>query len=332
MVISPRRNPTTWPSDRCDGPTGITTRDATSPARRGFSLIEILIVLAIVGVLGALLLPAIQAAREAARRVKCASNLKQMGLALSVYHESVGSLPMGYVATPSRDVYATSPGWGWASLILPQIEQGPLYAATNFDLPVESSPNQTLRSTVLDLYLCPSDTDSGLYDVQGQWGRPIGVFATNSYAACFGAGLDVGDFPDQGNGLFRRNRVVRFAEILDGTATTISIGERGACLVQTPWVGAPDGGISVFSDDEPGLVSDYSAVGRGAELVFAHAGDVGLNAPGTTAADFYSAHVGMANFLFADGSVRPVRSTITLQVYRALCTRSGGEIVSAEAY
>lgn len=300
--------------------------------RRGFSLIELLAVVAIVGILGALLLPAVQSAREAARRLKCANNLKQTGLALSHYHAILGSLPMGYVAAASSDSYATSPGWGWAALILPYAEQTPLYASTNFDLPVEFAANLTSRTTDLDLFNCPSDTDSGSYTVKREDGQSVGVFQTNSYAACFGAGLDVGDFPDQGNGLFLRNVVVRDNDIFDGASTTIAVGERGACLVKTPWVGSPDRGISSLSDDRPEIVSDYSSIGRGAELVIAHAGNVGLNAPGTSVADFYSPHGKTANFLFADGSVRPLKSSISVATYRALCTRSGGEVISSDAY
>src|SRR5438045_3222233 len=91
--------------------------------RRGFTLIELLVVIAIIGVLIALLLPAVQAAREAARKVQCRNNLKQVGIALHNYHDTQGTFPMGYVAWPDPDPEHTAPGWGWAALILPQMEQ-----------------------------------------------------------------------------------------------------------------------------------------------------------------------------------------------------------------
>ena len=301
-------------------------------ARQGFSLIEMLVVIAVVTVLGGLLLPAVQAAREAARRVQCINHLKQIGIGLATYHEALGALPMGYVAAANPDAYATSPGWSWAALILSQIEQVPLAATTNFSLPVESAANQTTRRTSVGIYNCPSDRDFGLYMVDRDGRQPLEVFHTNSYAACFGAGLEIDDFPDRGDGLFRRNLVVRHAEILDGTGNTIAVGERGACLVKTPWAGAPNGGISLYSDDAPAGIPDYQSIGHGGELVVAHAGDVGFNAQGTSPDDFYSPHPDGGHFLFADGSVRFVASTIALNVYRALCTRAGGEIVSSDAY
>jgi prepilin-type N-terminal cleavage/methylation domain-containing protein/prepilin-type processing-associated H-X9-DG protein len=303
-----------------------------SRARRGFSLIELLVVIAIVTVLGTLLLPAVQAAREAARRVQCTNNLKQMGIGLMTYHEAIGSLPMGYVAAPNPNPYATSPGWCWAAMILGQIDQTPLYNSANFKLPVEFAANLTTRQTGIGVYNCPSDRDFGLFTVGRDDKSPIGVFYTNSYAACFGAGIAIDDFPDRGNGLFRRNLIVRHADILDGTSYTIAVGERGACLVKTPWAGAPDGGISSFSDDAPPGIPDYQSIGHGGELVVAHADNLGFNARGTAPDDFYSPHPNGGNFLLADGSVRFVPSTIALDVYRALCTRAGGEVVNPGAY
>jgi len=300
--------------------------------RRGFSLIEMLVVIAIVTVLGALLLPAVQAAREAARRVGCLNNLKQIGLGLMSYHEAIGTLPMGYAATANPNAYATSPGWSWAAMILRQIEQEALFDSANFEIPVERAANLTTRRTALGVYNCPSDRDFGLFTVDRDSRLPLEVFHTTSYAACFGAGLEIDEFPDRGDGLFRRNLVVRHAEVRDGTSATIAVGERGACLVKTPWVGAPDGGISEFSDDAPAGIPDYSSIGHGGELVVAHAGDVGFNTEGTAPDDFYSPHPNGGHFLFADGSARFIRSTIALDVYRALCTRAGGEILSADAY
>ena len=105
--------------------------------RAGFTLIELLVVIAIIAVLIALLLPAVQSAREAARRAQCTNNLKQMGLALQNYHDAVLAFPSGYIAA-IRFIDGetdTAPGWSWASMILPQLDQGPLYSAINVYLP-----------------------------------------------------------------------------------------------------------------------------------------------------------------------------------------------------
>jgi prepilin-type N-terminal cleavage/methylation domain-containing protein/prepilin-type processing-associated H-X9-DG protein len=301
-----------------------------SQRRRGFTLLEVLVVIAILSVLAALLLPAIQAAREAARRTQCRNNLRQMGLALHTYHESMSVFPMGYVSPTQSAPLNTSPGWGWAALILPHLDQRPLYDSVNFSLPIELSENQTARTTAVGVYACPSDTAVGTYAALSEWGGVVADVHTNSYAACFGSGQEIDEFPDSGNGIFIRNRSTRIADIRDGTSQTVAIGERGACLVMTPWAGAPINAISQFSSDT--RVWTYDTTGHGGELVLARAYWISPNAQGTGTADFYSAHADGIHFLFADGSVRLVKSTVNLSVYRALCTRDGGELIDSGSY
>src|SRR4051794_32330690 len=132
---------------------------------RAFTLIELLVVIAIIAVLVALLLPAVQAAREAARRAQCQNNLKQIGLALHNYHDALGSFAMGYVAWRNGDPHITAPGWGWAALILPQLEQAPLYGSINIGLPIEHGANSTSRLTAMGDYVCPSDRGTGKFTV-----------------------------------------------------------------------------------------------------------------------------------------------------------------------
>src|ERR1700732_2632530 len=103
-----------------------------APPRSGFTLIELLVVIAIIAVLIALLLPAVQAAREAARRSQCTNNLKQIALGLHNYHDAVGAFPPGLISVPGSDGDNTGPGWGWASMILPQLEQANVFNAINF--------------------------------------------------------------------------------------------------------------------------------------------------------------------------------------------------------
>src|SRR5271168_2657925 len=124
---------------------------------RGFTLIELLVVISIIGLLVALLLPAVQTARESARRAQCVNNLKQMGVALHNYEGANRTLPPGYVSAFDATGTDLGPGWGWAAMLLPQIEQANTFAAVNFSLGVEAAGNQTARLVVVNSWLCPSD-------------------------------------------------------------------------------------------------------------------------------------------------------------------------------
>ena len=156
----------------------------------GFTLIELLVVIAIIAVLIALLLPAVQAAREAARRVQCVNNLKQMGIALHNYHDALSVFPPGYIAA-SKFIDGetdTAPGWSWAAMILPQLDQGPLYSATNVYLPIQAPANTTAVQTILTGFWCPSDQvpPGGTFPVTDGLGNTVATVAPSSYAACTG--------------------------------------------------------------------------------------------------------------------------------------------------
>src|ERR1700719_5260354 len=136
-----------------------------SSIRRGFTLIELLVVIAIIAVLIGLLLPAVQKFRESANRMSCTNNLKQIGLALHSYHDSRGFFPPGYVdgntdpnSTPDNDV---GPGWGWASFLLPFLEQDNVYNQINFKVGVGTGSNIAVSQWPLKVFQCPSD---GLQD------------------------------------------------------------------------------------------------------------------------------------------------------------------------
>ena len=161
---------------------------------KGFTLIELLVVIAIIGVLVALLLPAVQAAREAARRAQCVNNLKQIGLALFNYESSISTFPPGYIDpqnnpinTPDLDM---GQGWGWAAMLLPFMEQQPLYSSINFSLGITTSnrrANSTAAVTSLAVFQCPSDGNPQpcvLYD--STFTNPIATVAHSNYAAVCG--------------------------------------------------------------------------------------------------------------------------------------------------
>ncbi len=134
--------------------------------RTGFTLIELLVVIAIIAVLIALLLPAVQNAREAARRAGCENNLKQIGLALHNYHSIHDVFAIGYVAWPNSDPTSLPPGWGWASALLPALEQSAVYNTTNFQ-PADRVRRQRHDSHDLDRRLRLPDRP----DPQAEFGR-----------------------------------------------------------------------------------------------------------------------------------------------------------------
>jgi prepilin-type N-terminal cleavage/methylation domain-containing protein len=323
-------------------------------ARKGFTLIELLVVIAIIAVLIGLLLPAVQKVREAASRVSCRNNLKQIGLALHIYHDNQGSFPPGYIfksaATgqaslphpllpfimirsfpppPPRKPQPNGPGWGWASLLLPFIEQGALAKQINYTLPVESPTMLAQRTRLLSLYTCPSDRSTGVFMVKTDMNADLATAASNSYAACFGFGGLINTQPDVSNGVFYRNSHVSFRDITDGTSTTLAIGERAALLAQTPWAGVMSGGSAQTT---PGAPVYTSVVELAPPMALARVGHKALNDPYSEPYDFFSPHGTVVQFVFADGSVQALSMSTDVSVLQALATCAGDEVVGPGAF
>ncbi len=276
--------------------------------KSGFTLIELLVVIAIIAVLIALLLPAVQQAREAARRTQCKNNLKQIGLALHNYHDAFETFPMGYCAAmtygsgsiPGGD--DTDNGWGWSALILPQLDQAPLYNQFNFGQPIKNFP---AIQTSIAAYLCPSDlTPGGPVTIVNSTGTLVTTAAVSSYAAVCG-GDETGTADLTGLGAFYRNSRVRMADITDGTTHTILVMERATCKSRGIWAGAINTGVVSCG---PKNTASQTATEPAACLVLVHAhlNNVTVDPDGGLD-DASSLHVGGSFVLFADGSVHFVR-------------------------
>ncbi len=185
--------------------------------RRAFTLIELLVVIAIIAILIGLLLPAVQKVREAANRMRCANNLKQMGLALHGYHDSHGSFPPGVVADTSDLRNGKRSG---LVFLLPYLEQEALYQRYDFRLPWKAPANLAAVQTRVPVFLCPSGPNEVPQD-GGVAGAPT------DYAFCKGAQayLCRSGAIRPGAGLFDVNSARRIADVLDGTSQTFAMGE-----------------------------------------------------------------------------------------------------------
>lgn len=196
--------------------------------KRGFTLIELLVVIAIIAILIALLLPAVQQAREAARRSQCKNNLKQIGLAIHNYHEVGGAFPAGVINTNYTGTASNQ--LAWSTLILPHLDQAPLYNRFLTEAPLENATNAPLAQEILTAYRCPSDT--GPDQIAG---NTIALYGTSNYVGNYGVGspsdplacnVAAGNLPDFCQGIFGQNTKVRFRDLKDGSSNVIFVGER----------------------------------------------------------------------------------------------------------
>jgi prepilin-type N-terminal cleavage/methylation domain-containing protein/prepilin-type processing-associated H-X9-DG protein len=293
--------------------------------RKAFTLIELLVVIAIIAILIGLLLPAVQKVREAAARIKCQNNLKQIGLALHAYHDAMGYLPTAN--TPATAAYPVGTFSSAFVAILPYVEQQNLY---NLFLPVPAFDNPA-AATPVAIFRCPSTASPPPAQYIPGW---------SSYGAC--NGTDNADFtPDvtQDNGVIVRNNFygqgnqlgVSLTGITDGTSSTFMVGEMGFDLKDCPCYSGQTptsticGGLTAWANG-------YNGAAYGDSLFLFNS-----VAPGTAGggpydqfyrmALFRSDHPQGCNFLFADGSVHLFINGMSLTTYQALSTRNGGEVI-----
>jgi prepilin-type N-terminal cleavage/methylation domain-containing protein/prepilin-type processing-associated H-X9-DG protein len=347
-----------------------TMSQSRSPRHRalaqGFTLIELLVVISVIGVLIALLLPAVQSAREAARRMQCSNNLKQLALACHNYADACGALPIGVPMMFDRDPALSFFGTTQSLFvsILAQLEQQPLYNAVNFSRMIYASASYTIYGTDLNVLWCPSDPtiqDSVQFFL---YEAPLKCTSRfSSYAGCTGVvNADPWLYPgdelnpariDQMKGLFITQTSIRLAQITDGTSNTMLLSERAHGLLTKQeqlcyfwWADATEGDTrfwTMFPMNPFGKVPDTA--------------DSAVSSAWTDSASSF--HPNGALFAFADGSVKLLKDSIEswardntgypigvsqdingifkiakgtrLGVYQALSTRAGDEVVSADS-
>ncbi|MBW3600663.1 MAG: DUF1559 domain-containing protein [Planctomycetes bacterium] len=349
--------------------------------RGGFTLVELLVVIAIIGILVSLLLPAVQSAREAARRMQCTNHLKQLGLAVQTYHSAFQRFPSGYCSYATSDgsgpssamidplTWDAAPGWGWQALLLPFIEQATVSETLQYERPIWDPVNADLVALTLPVLLCPSS--SGETDplvVRDQSGAPLtrygrtirlgrshyvashgqescwgecgsaatGEVFTNIYTSATTIVQVNGDAGNVADGPFYRNSGVRFADVTDGTSSTIFLGEHSSHLSEKGWAGVVPGAYT-----HPRISSPENGPDAAATLTLVHAGPSGgelditgtpiihpVNFPTLHVGQMYAQHLGGGNVCFGDGSVRFVAETVNLLVWAELSSMNEGEPIS----
>lgn len=334
--------------------------------RSGFTLIELLVVIAIIAMLIALLLPAVQQAREAARRSQCRNNLKQIGLAIHNYESTHGTLPPGFVSfgnpaliptLPAEDfdveTWDATPGWGWGTMLLPYLDQAPLYQSLNSNRPIWDTPHVTAVATKLSVFLCASasggDDAFGLVDENAapvvKQGRQVRLarahyVANHGQEECWGdcggpAGGFNGDVSRIADGPFYRNSRVRFRDLTDGLSATILLGEHTSKLSDKTWVGAVPGAFS-----HPKIASPENGPESAAGFLFSHSGPAAgevdqfgnsiihpPNYPTLHVCQMQSEHTGGAHIVLGDGSVRFISENIHRPTFAALSSIRDGAVI-----
>lgn len=310
-----------WKFDR-DG-----KRQPANEIRRGFTLVELLVVIAIIGVLVSLLLPAVQAARESARRMQCSNNLRQLGIATHTFHDTLGFLPPAFIGDNSD----TPNGWAtWAALILPYIEGSNQYAQWDIRYRVSQQPAQAVQ-TQIKTYICPS--------------RPLPVLsvsdfstsggALSDYAASFGTaanytssnGAIIPNMPyvaldSAGSWIVTKwEGQTRLADLTDGTSNTFLFGEKH---IRPNSLRGKNEDRSVFS----GVRNTHRRMAG-----IAPNGDLRpllpprAQTPALANSSFGGPHPGVCQFVFGDGSVKPVKTAVDLHTLTYLVQRNDGEVI-----
>ena len=289
--------------------TGLMYTGENQRQRQAFTLIELLVVIAIIGVLVGLLLPAVQQAREAARRTSCVNNMKQLGLAIHNYKDVNKVLPAGWTKPADLTNFPNRNYWGWGAFILPFTEDSALYDQIDFGREWSNTGSSSIPATPLAGRCCPSDTMGLLNSKENNSGK-------SNYLGSYGnKGINTANFTTTANrGVFTENSALRFRDITDGTSKSILLGERVGDRSGTNaglWAGARS------MDTKP-----YTVVGRGPDS----ATNVVNTVNGSNGwALSVSNHPGGCNVAMVDGSVAFLNSSINVTAYQYMIQINDGQ-------
>ena len=277
-----------------------------SREQRGFTLVELLVVIAIIGILVSLLLPAVQSAREAATRIQCANNLKQIGLACQMYHDSYGRFPPGTAGDGT--------GWSWSARILPFMESANIHKQIDFGVNYNRvhAVNNLAMKTFVTSYLCPSAPSPHLIACCSAVGGEDDAAETNYSAIATHRDGDAVFYARDlnGTGIMFLQSATKLKDVTDGTSKTFLVGE---CDLDQNDPYAP-GGYRKWGKIWASENRITTAYGINSSLGHVHA-------------PVKSRHAGGAQFVFGDGHVQMVSEGIAQPTLQALTTRDWGEVV-----
>jgi prepilin-type processing-associated H-X9-DG protein/prepilin-type N-terminal cleavage/methylation domain-containing protein len=285
--------------------------------RPAFTILELLVAVAIVGSLIAILFPALMAAREAARSLQCKNNLREIGVSMQQYHDATKRFPRAWKVASDK-----VSAFGWAVALLPYLEESSLARQINSNLPVAATQNETSRSTDLVIMRCPSDISEATFELlpeptrahslearkvssapTANLGLPLVRLPAANYVGVYGTLEADETFPaPSGDGTIVSDRTVRFADLHRGPSHTIIIGERPTSMVPSTWYGVN------FAGEDAACRLVGSAI-------------TSPNCEPCDECEFGSRHTGGSNFAWADGHVTLVASDIDRSEYQQLSKR-----------
>lgn len=280
--------------------------------RSGMTVLELLVVVGIVAVLLSLVMPAIQRTRESARRVQCTANLRELGLALHNAHDLNMQLPAGW-----SEVRGTSTAWGWASEILPQLDQSALFENLQRQTTIDAQANDIIRSASLPVMICPSDLipktftlyagqehdDDDVASIDGLTETPLVELPSSNYVGVFGDS-DPDDVDGQtGSGTFVARRALGWKDLTQGLSHVMIVSERTARKLPSTWLG-----VRLDGEDAQARLTGFAGLGP--------------NRQEADECELDSRHDQLINVLFADGHVQPVSDDVDQFVYRKMARRN----------